>query len=65
MFVIIMMPTYLKKVIRSFVSFAADHFRIEKNGALEGNGPQLSIVRKSVRKRLINVITAIISKAAG
>ena len=47
---IIMMPTCSTKAIQSFVSFAVDRFQIEKNGALEDNGPQLSIVRKSVKK---------------
>lgn len=59
-----MMPTCSTKAIQSFVSFAVDRFQIEKNGALEDNGPQLSIVRKSVKKRLNNVITAIIQKTA-
>jgi len=59
-----MMPTYLKKVIRSFVSFAADPFPTERNGALGGNGPQLSIVRKNVKKGQVNGVTAIIQKRA-
>jgi hypothetical protein len=59
-----MMLTCLKKVIQSFVSFVVDPFRTERNGALGGNGQQLSIVRKNVKKRLINVIEAIIQKTA-
>ena len=59
-----MMLTCLKKVIQSFALFVADPFRTERNGARGGNGPQLSIVRKNVKKRLINAITAIIQKAA-
>ena len=59
-----MMLTCLKKVIQRFALFVADPFRTEKNGALGGNGPQLSIVRKNVKKGQVNGVTAIIQKRA-